>query len=76
MNMSESFPTAYRGRLLATLRVQYPDAIANNGFQLLDPVSGGPYTDHRRHLVATSRSVANFAVGALTDGPNWCLDAV
>jgi len=74
--MSEFIPTAYRGRLLATLRVQYPDAIAKNGFQLLDPISGAPYTNHRRHLVATSRSVANFAVGALADGPNWCLDAV
>ncbi len=67
--------TSHRGRLLATLRMQYPDAIAERGFRLLHPTSGEPYTDRRRHLVATCRSIANFAVGTVVDGPDWCLDA-
>ncbi|QCS44913.1 AGE family epimerase/isomerase [Natrinema versiforme] len=73
--MSDVPATAHRGRLLATLRVQYPDALAERGFRLLHPMSGEPYTGHRRHLVATCRSIANFAVGAIVDGPDWCLDA-
>ncbi|QZP36935.1 AGE family epimerase/isomerase [Halobaculum magnesiiphilum] len=73
--MINSPSNANRGRLLATLRVQYPDALAERGFRLLHPVSGDPYTDHRRHLVATCRSIANFAIGAVADGPDWCLDA-
>ncbi|GAB3669696.1 AGE family epimerase/isomerase [Halopiger thermotolerans] len=75
MTTSEFPPTAHRGCLLATLRVQYPDALADRGFRLLHPESGDPYTDHRRHLVATCRSIANFAVGVIVDGPDWCLDA-
>lgn len=39
------------------------------------PTTGDPYAGDRRHLIATCRSVANFAVGALADGPDWCLDA-
>ena len=68
-------PAPFRGRLLATLRVQHPDALADGGFRLLHPVTGDRYTGDRRHLVATCRSVANFAVGAVADGPDWCLDA-
>ncbi|SFH54704.1 Mannose or cellobiose epimerase, N-acyl-D-glucosamine 2-epimerase family [Halorubrum aquaticum] len=68
-------PTAFRGRLLATLRVQYPDVLADAGVRLLHPVTGDPYTDDRRHLVATCRSVANFATGAVAGGPDWCVDA-
>ena len=64
-----------RAGVLATLRVQYPDVIADAGYRLLHPRTGNHYTDDRRHLVATSRSVANFAVGVLTDGPEWCVDA-
>jgi len=64
-----------RARLLATLRVQYPDALAERGYRLLHPETGDHYTGDRRHLVATCRSVANFAAGALADGPDWCLDA-
>ena len=73
--MIDTPSNANRGRLLATLRVQYPDALAAGGFRLLHPASGDPYTDHRRHLVATCRSIANFAIGAVADGPEWCLDA-
>jgi len=64
-----------RAALLASLRLQYPDALAPRGFRLLHPETGDPYTTDRRHLVATCRSVANFAVGALADGPDWCLEA-
>lgn len=64
-----------RAELLSVLRIQYPDALSEGGFRLLHPRTGEPYTDHRRHLVATCRSIANFSVGALVDGPNWCLDA-
>ncbi|WP_247003896.1 AGE family epimerase/isomerase [Halosolutus gelatinilyticus] len=73
--MDEHSPDAYRSRLLATLRLQYPDALADRGFRLLHPATSEPYTDDRRHLVATCRSIANFAVGATVDGPDWCLDA-
>ncbi|MFW5917579.1 MAG: AGE family epimerase/isomerase [Halorubrum sp.] len=66
---------SHRARLLSTLRVQYPDVIARRGYRLLHPETGDHYTDDRRHLVATCRSVANFAVGALADGPDWCLEA-
>jgi mannose/cellobiose epimerase-like protein (N-acyl-D-glucosamine 2-epimerase family) len=65
----------HRARLLATLRVQYPDALADRGYRLLHPETGDHYTGDRRHLVATCRSVANFAVGGLADGPEWCLPA-
>lgn len=64
-----------RARLLATLRLQYPDALGKNGFRLLQPHTGEQYTDDRRHLVATCRSVANFALGATADCPEWCFDA-
>ena len=66
---------SHRARLLSVLRVQYPDTLADRGYRLLHPTTGEPYDDDRRHLVATCRAVANFAVGALADGPDWCLDA-
>jgi len=65
----------WRARLLATLRVQYPDTLAERGFRLLDPRTGDPYTADRRHLVATCRATANFALGALASGPDWCVSA-
>ncbi|SMO78554.1 AGE family epimerase/isomerase [Halorubrum cibi] len=68
-------PTAFRGRLLAALRVRYPDALDDAGVRLFHPVTGDPYTDDRRHLVATCRSIANFATGAVAGGPDWCVDA-
>jgi len=68
--------TTHRARLLAILRVQFPDTLAEEGFKLLHPTSGETYGDHDRHLVATCRSVANFALGAIVDGPDWCVDAV
>ena len=70
--MRHDDPGANRGRLLATLRVQYPDSLAGAGFRLLHPVTGDPYTDDRRHLVATCRATANFATGADAGGPAWC----
>ncbi|WP_123619218.1 AGE family epimerase/isomerase [Halorubrum sp. CSM-61] len=73
--MSDFTAASHRGRLLATLRVQYPDVLASNGFRLLHPTSGDHYTGRQRHLVATCRSISNFAVGSLADGPEWCLDA-
>ena len=66
---------ADRARVLATLRVQHPDVLAERGFRLLHPRTGDRYAGDRRHLVATCRSIANFAVGALADGPDWCLAA-
>ena len=75
MDERHSPATAHRARLLSTLRVQYPDALADRGFRLLHPTSGEPYADRRRHLVATCRSIANFAVGAIAGGPDWCRDA-
>jgi mannose/cellobiose epimerase-like protein (N-acyl-D-glucosamine 2-epimerase family) len=73
--MRHDDPRGNRGRLLATLRLQYPDSLAESGFRLLHPASGDPDTDHRRHLVATCRATANFAVGVLADGPGWCREA-
>ena len=73
--MRHDDPGANRGRLLATLRTQYPDSLAERGFRLLHPVTGDPYTDDRRHLVATCRATANFALGAVADGPGWCREA-
>lgn len=67
---------AHRARLLATLRIQYPDTLAEQGFKLLHPMSGERYTGDHRHLVATCRSIANFSIGAIVDGPDWCLDVV
>lgn len=69
-------PDSFRGRLLATLRLQFPDALdPAGGFRLIGPESGEPYTVDRRHLVATCRSIANFAAGAIADGPDWCVEA-
>ncbi|WP_222913053.1 AGE family epimerase/isomerase [Natrinema sp. SYSU A 869] len=73
--METSIAEERRAGLLTTLRIQYPDALADRGFRLLHPMTGEPYTDHRRHLVATCRSIANFSAGALVDGPDWCVDA-
>jgi hypothetical protein len=43
--MTRDDPVAFRGRLLATLRLQFPDALdPAGGFRLLDPDSGEPYT--------------------------------
>lgn len=87
--MTHDDPAALRARALATLRIQFPDALAGEGgdtppgapsaddgrgYRLLHPVSGDPYGSDR-HLVATCRGVANFATGALLDGPTWCRDA-
>ncbi len=66
---------ARRAELLALLRIQYPDTLSDGGYQLLHPRTGEPYTDDRRHLVATCRAIANFSLGTLVDGPDWCLDA-
>lgn len=76
MKEKDYHTTANRARLLSSLRVQYPDTLAERGSQLLDPTSGGAYTDHCRHLVATCRSIANFAVGAIVNDPNLCLSVV
>ncbi|GAB3415605.1 AGE family epimerase/isomerase [Haloparvum alkalitolerans] len=77
--MTHDDPAALRARALATLRIQYPDTLAvsgmaSAGYRLLHPVSGEPY-ESDRHLVATCRGIANFATGALLDGPAWCGDA-
>jgi len=66
---------ADRAQLLATLRIQYPDALADAGYSLLDPVSGEPFGTNERHLVATCRAVANFSMGTIANGPGWCLPA-
>ncbi|MFC5278759.1 AGE family epimerase/isomerase [Halorubrum rubrum] len=73
--MIERASATARGRLLAALRVQYPDVLGGAGFRPLHPVTGEPCADGRRHLVATCRSVANFAAGAVAGGPDWCVDA-
>ncbi|EMA69064.1 N-acylglucosamine 2-epimerase [Halorubrum aidingense JCM 13560] len=75
--MAPHDPEAYRGRFLSTLRLQYPDAVdaQGGGYRLLHPETGDHYTGEHRHLVATCRSIANFAAGAIADGPDWCLDA-
>ncbi|RQG99395.1 AGE family epimerase/isomerase [Natrarchaeobius oligotrophus] len=64
-----------RAAALATLRLQYPDTLSAVGVRPLHPRTGDPYPDDERHLVATCRSVSNFAIGALLDGPDWCQDA-
>jgi|AntRauMinimDraft_4_1070384.scaffolds.fasta_scaffold01071_4 mannose/cellobiose epimerase-like protein (N-acyl-D-glucosamine 2-epimerase family) len=75
--MAPHDPEAHRGRFLSTLRLQYPDAVdaQDGGYRLLHPETGEYYTGDHRHLVATCRSIANFAAGAIADGPDWCLDA-
>lgn len=50
--MTDANAAAFRGRLLATLRVQYPDAVADMGFRLHHPETGDRYTGDERHLVA------------------------
>ncbi len=74
--MNDIDPVAHRARLLAALRVQHPDVLAEKGFRLLHPGTGDHYTGGHRHLVATCRAIANFAVGILVDGPAWCREAV
>ena len=64
-----------RARLLATLRIQYPDALAPIGYRLLHPETGESYSGRSRHLVATARGVAVNALGVLVDGPSWCREA-
>ncbi len=75
--MTRDDPAAHRGRLLSTLRLQYPDALDTDagGYRLLHPATGERYTGDRRHLVATCRCVATFAAGAAADGPEWCVAA-
>jgi len=73
--MSLDQASSRRASLLAILRVQYPDVLAKRGYRLLHPKTGELYTRDRRHLVATCRSVANFAAGVTADGPDWCVDA-
>ena len=73
--MTDANAAAFRGRILATLRVQYPDVVADAGFRLLHPETGDRYTGDERHLVATCRSIANFAAGVVVDGPEWCREA-
>ncbi|GAA0721894.1 mannose/cellobiose epimerase-like protein (N-acyl-D-glucosamine 2-epimerase family) [Halorubrum trapanicum] len=74
--MARYDPYSFRGRLLATLRLQFPDALdPAGGFRLLDPERGEPDAGDRRHLVATCRSIANFAAGAVAGGPDWCIEA-
>lgn len=65
----------HRARLLATLRLQYPDVSSDRGFRLLHPSTGDFYTGDRRHLVATCRATANFALGPVIEGPGWCGEA-
>lgn len=38
----------------------------------LDERDGGVYDARTRHLVATARGVANFSLGTLVGGPDWC----
>ena len=107
--MTQVDPATQRARLLATLRLQYPDTLdrqrvvggddggdredcddrsdggdggdrddrtpASRGFDLLHPATGESYSGDRRHLVATCRATANFALGAAADGPDWCREA-
>ncbi|GAB6879374.1 AGE family epimerase/isomerase [Halorubrum gandharaense] len=91
--MEHDDPAVGRARLLATVRVQYPDTLDRRGsggdhgdhgdhesptcggFELLHPTTGEPYSGDRRHLVATCRATANFALGAVAGGPDWCREA-
>lgn len=75
MSSTDNRPATDRARLLATLRIQYPDALAPVGYRLLDPETGESYSGGRRHLVATTRGVAINALGVLVDGPSWCREA-
>lgn len=71
----QSDPNDARARLLATLRLQYPDIRSERGFHLLDPRTGDPFDDDRRHLVATCRSTMLFSLGSLVNGSTWCSEA-
>lgn len=67
-----------RERLFEVLEFYYPtcrdDDIGGHIAQL-DEVTGVVYDPTPRHLVATCRFVANFALGARLGGPAWCTSA-
>lgn len=64
-------------QIFKTLNFYYPDCIDHekggyiNGF--LD--NGSINDTTTKHLVATSRYIYIFSIGAILDGPEWCLEA-
>jgi mannose/cellobiose epimerase-like protein (N-acyl-D-glucosamine 2-epimerase family) len=64
-----------RQEIRNVLEFYYPTCVDQNhgGFVAqLDETTGEVYDPDTKHLVGTSRFTANFAVGALLDGPDWC----
>lgn len=62
-----------RNRLFDVLEFYYPACTSDAGHVAqLDEDTGAVYDPDSRHLVATCRFVANFAIGAVHEGPEWC----
>lgn len=64
-----------RHHLRDVLNFYYPACIDTDvgGYVAqLDERDGHAYDTRTRHLVATARGVANFSLGVLADGPDWC----
>jgi mannose/cellobiose epimerase-like protein (N-acyl-D-glucosamine 2-epimerase family) len=60
------------------LSFYYPECIDDDRGGYIHQFSdrdGRVYDWDSKHLVGTCRYVFNFSVGALLDGPDWCLDA-
>jgi len=60
------------------LSFYYPDCIDEERggyYHQFSDRDGTLYERDAKHLVGTCRYVYNFGVGALLDGPDWCLDA-
>lgn len=71
-------PWVLRGQIRDVLSFHYPESLDHRygGFVAQrDERDGHVYDARSRHLVAGARSVHNFAVGALVDGPDWCASA-
>lgn len=67
-----------RDRLRSVLEFYHPAGVdrRHGGYLAqLDAETGDVYDADAKHLVASSRYVVNFSVGALIDGPSWCREA-
>lgn len=73
--MPRDDPRVLRERLFDVLEFYYPECTHGDGhIAQLNEVTGEVYDSERRHLVATCRFINNFAIGAIHDGPAWCLE--
>jgi len=69
---------ALRSQIRSVLNFYYPACIDTHlgGYVgQLDERRGHVYDGATKHIVATTRFIHNFAVGAMLDGPDWCRPA-